>query len=97
MFNPEASLVVSVVTQNVGGSCGLSVTKDWLLAVVACYQHAVKVSRYKYKLLSLRIDIILDNMSGGNPESQVVKNVSTFFNQETKRYKPSSVLELDGD
>lgn len=54
MFNPEAFLAVLVLTQNVEGSCGLSVTKDWLLAVAACYQHTVKISRYKYELISLR-------------------------------------------
>lgn len=47
MFNLEASLIVLVVTQNIGGS----EEKGWLLAVAACYQATVKMFRYKHKLL----------------------------------------------
>lgn len=47
MFNPDASLVALVVNENLEGPCGLSVTKDGLLAVADCYHHSVKLYRYK--------------------------------------------------
>uniref|UniRef100_A0A8C8S2F9 Uncharacterized protein n=1 Tax=Pelusios castaneus TaxID=367368 RepID=A0A8C8S2F9_9SAUR len=47
LFNPDASLFALVVTQDLEGPCGLSVTKDGLLAVADCYHHSVKLYRYR--------------------------------------------------
>ncbi|CAM4567490.1 unnamed protein product [Caretta caretta] len=47
MFNPDASLIALVVTQDLEGPCGLSVTKDGLLAVAGCYHHNVQLYRYR--------------------------------------------------
>ncbi|XP_069486944.1 E3 ubiquitin-protein ligase TRIM32-like [Ambystoma mexicanum] len=47
MFNPDSSLTVKVVTQDLEGPAGLAVTKDGLLAVADCYHHRVKLYKYK--------------------------------------------------
>lgn len=91
MFNPEASLVVSVANQNIESSCGLSVTKDRLLAVAACYQHTAKTFRYKYNYFLSEIAIILVKMSGVTQKARWSKMSRP---QERKGYKPPAFLNL---
>ncbi|XP_075047670.1 E3 ubiquitin-protein ligase TRIM32-like [Mixophyes fleayi] len=47
IFNPDSSLAALVVTHDLEGPCGLTVTKSGLLVVTDCYHHNVKIYRYK--------------------------------------------------
>lgn len=47
MFNPDSSLVALVVTNDLEGPCGITVTKNSLLVVTDCYHHSVKMYKYK--------------------------------------------------
>lgn len=47
MFNPDSSLCALVVTQGLQGPSGISVMEHGLVAVADCYNHSVKIFRYK--------------------------------------------------
>ncbi|KAM4050185.1 E3 ubiquitin-protein ligase TRIM32-like [Anomaloglossus baeobatrachus] len=47
MFNPNSSLVALVVTQDLEGPCGITITKNGLLVITDCYHHSVKMYKYK--------------------------------------------------
>nr|XP_056704929.1 tripartite motif-containing protein 3-like [Euleptes europaea] len=47
MFNPDSSLCAVVATHGLQGPSGLSVLHHGLVAVADCYNHSVKIFRYK--------------------------------------------------
>ncbi|XP_066473139.1 tripartite motif-containing protein 2-like [Tiliqua scincoides] len=47
MFNPDSSLSAVIVSEGLQGPSSLSVMEHGLLAVADCYNHCVKIFRYK--------------------------------------------------
>ncbi|XP_061489394.1 tripartite motif-containing protein 2-like isoform X2 [Rhineura floridana] len=47
MFNPDSSLSAVVVSEGLQGPSGLSVMDHGMIAVADCYNHCVKIYRYK--------------------------------------------------
>ncbi|CAH2293910.1 tripartite motif-containing 2-like [Pelobates cultripes] len=51
MFNRDSSLSSLVVTQDLEGPAGITVTNNGLLVVTDCYHHSVKLYKYKQELI----------------------------------------------
>ncbi|KAM8961532.1 E3 ubiquitin-protein ligase TRIM32-like [Pelodytes ibericus] len=51
MFNQDSSLSALVVTQDLEGPTGITVTNNGILVVADCYHHSVKMYKYKQELL----------------------------------------------
>ncbi|KAM9329928.1 E3 ubiquitin-protein ligase TRIM32-like [Gastrophryne carolinensis] len=47
LFNPDSSLAAVVVSHDLEGPCGITVTQTDLLAITDCYHHTVKLYKYK--------------------------------------------------
>lgn len=51
MFNPNSSLIATVVTHDLEGPCGITIANHDLLVVTDCYHHTVKLYKYKQGIL----------------------------------------------
>ncbi|KAM4708294.1 E3 ubiquitin-protein ligase TRIM32-like [Discoglossus pictus] len=51
MFSPDAHLSTEVVTQDLEGPSGITVTDNGILVVTDCYHHSVKMYKYKLDLI----------------------------------------------
>ncbi|XP_075432398.1 E3 ubiquitin-protein ligase TRIM32-like isoform X1 [Ascaphus truei] len=51
MFNPDSSLAALVVTQDLEGPSGITLTNSGLLVVADCYHHSVKMYKYRQDLI----------------------------------------------